>query len=857
MIPIHLTLKDFLSYRDKTEIDFTGLDVACISGPNGAGKSSLFDAITWVLFGKARRNDDEALINSDKDTVSCQVVLDFEYENNRYRVDRIKEKGKSTQLEFQMLASEDKWKVLTEAGLRSTEERIRDVLHLDYETFINSSFFLQGKADLFAQQTPAKRKEILSSILGLEVWESYRDESARRRRSSQEDLKVQRQILDDIQAELGQEAERIERLNLLSQNLDKTTALLKVKEKEKNLALAEHQTAKAESDKLEIITSQLNANQKRLKSIQNQIAERQTELKEQEALLKKEKEIQKAYQSWQKLRLELEEWNKMADEYHQMQGDRAEIDTQIQSEEARLHQEKKNLQEVQQEINKIQISLPSFLNDLDKDKNKLSKIEESLIDLPKMEEDLSHLQAASSELIAENRGLKEKLDEIKINKEILTKSKGSQCPLCGLDLSESHRKQVLDKFDKQEKILFEKHQDNARKFEAKTNELRGLRDSVQNLRKTQTELTSLQRVIGQKDQRASDAQTRLEKWQREQEPRLKEIRTLLKEKTFSKPVRVQLQEVESTIDKLGYNPEEHNRCRQEERDARAVEETYRNLEKARTAVESLHRELSTLQDSQQELQDEVNDQTALEEGLRKKLQDQQKDLADIQEIEAELEKQRNEANSLRQQVGAAQQMVDVLEKQRKRQKDINIQIKDIQQKIANLKMLETAFGRDGIPALLIEQSLPEIETQANDILDRLTSGRMSITFETEREYKDKSREDKKQTLDILIRDASGHQREYELFSGGEAFRINFSIRLALSRVLAQRAGARLQTLVIDEGFGSQDAEGRQRLIEAINLISQDFAKILVITHLDEMKDAFPSRIEVQKTQRGSKVEVIP
>ena len=139
-------------------------------------------------------------------------------------------------------------------------------------------------------------------------------------------------------------------------------------------------------------------------------------------------------------------------------------------------------------------------------------------------------------------------------------------------------------------------------------------------------------------------------------------------------------------------------------------------------------------------------------------------------------------------------------------------------------MLEQAFGKDGVPALLIEQSLPEIETQANVILDRLSSGRMSITFMTEREYKDKKREDKKQTLDIIISDASG-QRAYELFSGGEAFRINFAIRLALSRVLAQRAGARLQTLVIDEGFGSQDAEGRQRLIEAINLVSQDFAKI--------------------------------
>jgi exonuclease SbcC len=131
---------------------------------------------------------------------------------------------------------------------------------------------------------------------------------------------------------------------------------------------------------------------------------------------------------------------------------------------------------------------------------------------------------------------------------------------------------------------------------------------------------------------------------------------------------------------------------------------------------------------------------------------------------------------------------------------------------------------------------------------------MSIRFDTQKNYKDKAREDKKETLDIVITDAAG-AREYELFSGGEAFRVNFAIRLALSRVLAQRAGARLQTLVIDEGFGSQDVDGRQRLIEAINLVRPDFAKILVITHLEELKEAFPARIEVEKTLRGSQVSV--
>jgi exonuclease SbcC len=86
--------------------------------------------------------------------------------------------------------------------------------------------------------------------------------------------------------------------------------------------------------------------------------------------------------------------------------------------------------------------------------------------------------------------------------------------------------------------------------------------------------------------------------------------------------------------------------------------------------------------------------------------------------------------------------------------------------------------------------------------------------------------------------------------------VNFAIRIALSRLLAHRANARLQALFIDEGFGTQDAQGRERLIEAIRSIQDDFERIFVITHIDELRDAFPNRIEVLKTPRGSVVRVI-
>src|SRR5206468_4987627 len=111
-----------------------------------------------------------------------------------------------------------------------------------------------------------------------------------------------------------------------------------------------------------------------------------------------------------------------------------------------------------------------------------------------------------------------------------------------------------------------------------------------------------------------------------------------------------------------------------------------------------------------------------------------------------------------------------------------------------------------------------------------------------------------ETLDIKISDAAGTRR-YEMYSGGESFRINFALRIALSRLLAGRSGARLETLFIDEGFGSQDQEGRDRLIEAIHAVQDDFKRILVITHIDELKDRFPARIEVTKGPFGSQVAI--
>ncbi|MCP4418863.1 MAG: SMC family ATPase, partial [Chloroflexi bacterium] len=214
---------------------------------------------------------------------------------------------------------------------------------------------------------------------------------------------------------------------------------------------------------------------------------------------------------------------------------------------------------------------------------------------------------------------------------------------------------------------------------------------------------------------------------------------------------------------------------------------------------------------------------------------------------------REEQINANRQVAVAQSRLDVLGDQRQRRQQLDGQRTAVREQIQRLRLLEKACGKSGVQALLIEQALPEIEERANELLDRLTGGEMRVTFATQRKLK--SRDGLAETLDIHIQDNAG-ERPYDNYSGGEQFRVNFAIRLALSQLLAKRAGSRLQTLVIDEGFGSQDPNGRQRLIEAINTIQQDFRRILVITHIDELRDAFPTRIEVRKAVTGSQIVVV-
>ena len=303
---------------------------------------------------------------------------------------------------------------------------------------------------------------------------------------------------------------------------------------------------------------------------------------------------------------------------------------------------------------------------------------------------------------------------------------------------------------------------------------------------------------------------------------------------------------------LGYDAEAHAAVKEQVRALAAAEGDYRELEKSRVGVQG---EIAALQ----RLAQEIAAQEQRLDALGAELQARQADRNALQPrldagpalLRALQEARRREVTAGRQ-VGALRQTLAALETQATRQKRLLQEQAKLATRVGLLKELREAFGVNGIPAMIIEHALPELEREANRVLERLAGGRMHVRFETQRETKaGKLRE----TLDIISSDEKG-TRPYENFSGGEQFRINFAIRVALSRLLAQRSGVRLRSLFIDEGFGSLDADGRRRLVAAVKAVQDDFDLILVITHIVEMQDVFPTRIQVTKTDEGSQVEVL-
>jgi len=851
VIPEELRLEGFLSYLKPARLDFRCFDLACISGPNGAGKSSLLDAMTWALFGVARRRD-EGVIHNRADVARVELI--FQHQGVRYRVQRARVRGRSQELELhQWDPSRERWRPLTERRLRDTQARLEDLLHMDYRTFVHASFFLQGQADNFARATPSARKEILARILDLDAWQRCATRAKERRREAEGTLAHLEQSIQAAQTVLAEEPRYRNRLADVEQALREVAEQLA--QQEALLRAAEQQQAL-----LDEVTARWQEAQARAQQAQQRWREAQAQVQQMEqthaqlqALLAQRETIEAQYQRYQSLQTQLREWDARASQYRALWEEAQRLEAQYQQARARLEEEQRHLQQQIQRWQALQERLATWSQQIQRLDKSLAEVRERLASLADLDARREALLQEQADLLARNRQLRERMDELAQRRDQLRAARAT-CPLCGQPLSEDHRSHILDQIETEGKALAETYRANKERLRAIASELKAieqaLRERTDLEHREQALRSQRERLQGQIDQARAEGEA-LEALH----ARLRDVEALLTSGAFAPEVREALQRVHRALAALDYDPTQHDTLRAQIHTFAEAEAAYQRLLQAQARLQEVAQRLEDwrrrAREAQSEFEQWQREVRALEE-KRRTLASQGPDLDALRQGWLRL---RDRESQLNQERGALQQQLDYIEQLRAELAELQKQRRAIQEQIQRYREVERACSRDGVPALLVEQALPQIEAETNALLDRLTGGELSVRFATQKPYKSPRRKDLRETLEIFISTPDG-ERPFETLSGGEAFRVSFAIRVALARFLAHRAGAPLELLVIDEGFGSQDADGRRRLVEVINAVRDQFAKILVITHIDELKERFPVRIEVEKDAEGSRLHLI-
>ena len=856
MIPQRLSVRNFLCYRENVPtLDFQGIHVACLCGQNGHGKSALLDAVTWCLWGEARGKTQDDLISYGAD--ECRVELEFLSRDTSYRVIRSRSRagGRRRQgvsdLQFQVLGS-DAAIAITGDHIRETQAKIEQTIGMDYDAFINSAFLLQGRADEFTNKTPADRKAVLSKILGLEAYDRIQERARQR-------LDEGKSSSSEIEGSLGRMRSDLENIGDPAIELAEVKMRLDDVNRQTEESRGKVEGIRAQVGELDSLRESLTELGVNITGIRSDIEQLESALSASQGRLRGYLDlIQEAdpiRQGSERLilarnRLEtLEEargrYDQLGESKNQLQRSidtsRTLLEAKIAQLIRRVHVELGPKAGAETELAGQLAQVQQRLNGLDQEKVQVAGLRDRLT---KTSTAIGEAQGTAERYLVEGKELAAKL-------EFLEKSGGGEavCPLCQTSLGHDGCTALSHTYTtdiQAKRNLYRQNQQRLKQLETEKTDMEqewGQRDQAltTSLREGQSKLQELESRI----QESREAQKTLD----EERKQVQAAQSSLASGDFASAEQSELKAIEDQIQSLGYDDEARQQSYAETRELAHFEERQGQLTQAEASLpaeqESLARTQDILNRRRIDLEQAQERRTTGEQSISE-LPQLQTGLKAAESGLAELESTRQTTTA---RLGYLDGEVRRLQSLRREVSRDSARLTALKEDEGIYQELVTAFGRQGIQAMLIETVVPRLEEEANLLLGRMTDNRMQVKLETQRERRS-GRGDPIETLEINVSDELG-PRSYEMYSGGEAFRVNLSLRIALSKVLAQRMGAPLPTLFIDEGFGSQDAAGRERILDVISAIENDFDKIIVVTHLDDMKDVFPVRIEVQKGDDGS------
>ena len=838
-----------MCYRTGIDIDLRGVRVACLSGENGAGKSALLDSITWALWGKARVNSDRELIALN--ATEMEVTFGFELHDQEFRVTRRRARGGAGQLSLDLQTLDvANWRTISGATARETQRAIDRLLKLDYDTFINSAFILQGRADEFTTKTPALRKQTLAEILNLSDYDRYETVARQQFRDYEHrlrDIDAAIERVDLRLAELPSRQGEIEQLGAellrlgdqVEQASDRCSSALE-RLRLLELAAGQRTILRQECKTLDVEIARLEAARQ---TLSGRVAQHR-------AVLARKDEIAARHRELQALRSEHERIGDLLTKRQRLLNRRRTVEIDIQKAQHAIEGQVQSARDRIKHLTTTAAARSALELEHARLRTEIDALKEISAQLEQVRTLQSQHETGRGELASENRQLMADMQELKGKMSQLDEASAT-CPVCRRELGPAERKRLRNEYHVEGTAQGDRFRENKRQIvQIEASIEVGKRD-----------ILNLERQLKQRETLARQEATLVERLAAcsRAESELVEIRTResalvaqIESGEIAATERAELIQLDENLAAIPFDETRYRLVQDRMQTLSPVEAEVGKLLVAGTALAADLEQIEMIEATRLERVTSREQKERQEASLSQNIEALGQVREEYDLLAAEMNRFERMRAEAQEQFGAARQRVEDLQSQAEERETMAAERQRVAEQKWIYEELMLAFGKRGIQAMIIENVVPELEDEANRILDKMPGNTMHVEFRTQRQTA--RGEGTIETLDIVIGDEVGH-RAYELYSGGEAFRLNFAIRVALSMLLARRAGARLQTLVIDEGFGTQDSRGRDGLIEAIRAIEPDFQMILVITHIAELKEMFPTRIDVVKELNGSRVFV--
>lgn len=917
MKPERLVISAFGPYAERTEINFTRLGnegLYLITGDTGAGKTTIFDAITYALYGEASGTVREAgMFRSKYAKAGTPTFVEFSFRSHgkTYQIRRNPEylrpkergEGMTTQKADAVLEYSDGRPPVTKTA--EVTRAVSELLGLDYRQFTQIAMIAQGDFQKLLLADTAERAKIFRQIFHTDIFKEWQDRLREEKNTCDREYgEIKRSIgqyMDGVDCgentELRVQLDRLRKVKFEGQveaGLELLTQV--IEEDEERLAELDTQARALENEiqeqnrrigkiqKDQKLREELAAKKKereecvpQLKLAEKRLENAREAAKEIEILKEQVRVGEERRGKYQEAKTGKKNLEKLARDLEKKEQERAQAEKEKTALEAALAEDKKRLEAVRPageeglRLGERMIRFKELAAKIDG----ISRKKEALLDVQKGYQE----KCRDMETLRAEYGSMERLF-LDAQAGLLARDlkEGQKCPVCGSIHHPSlavlpERVVEKDELDEKKKRLSEAEAE---------------------VQQKSADARHLMEQIGDAGEEVLEAGRRLFGDDLQAEGAPGEAEALLKEQTAA---------LEEKLRENGLRREEKARL---EREIPGEEARVKELEEAITQASLEIVRLQGENVRQQELTDnlllalgsqtkEENEEQVREAAQRKKrLEDELSEaendhrrkaeqgkglLTAIETLEAQLEEGPAEAEpELQKKRDELQRQKEELEGKRKKQYAVNRKNLEIQTAVrrqqeaavkAEKRYIWVKSLSDTANGSLSQKHKIELETYVQmAYFDRiLRRANVRLMTMTSGQYELKRQEDWKTMqgkvgLDLDVVDHyNGSIRSVRTLSGGESFMASLSLALGLSdEIQVSAGGIQLDTMFVDEGFGSLDEEALNQAMKALGGLAERDRMVGIISHVAELKDRIEKKILVTKKRNGdgigSTVEVI-